>query len=125
MLKPGDHDLVARLDVAAAPSLRDQIDPLSCSADEDDRSVRDEATVVIGSDPRDLLFAEQARRPDQQEGHGQNVGEPVGDAAVDKRADVDVGQVFLGSDQEASDDRARKVVSGQILGCPGCVSLGA
>src|ERR1700690_976926 len=63
-----------------------------------DRSARGEATVVIGSNSRDLLFAEQPGRSDQQEGDRQDVGEPVGHAAVDKRADVDVGKVFRSAD---------------------------
>ena len=55
VLEPGDDDLVARADVAAAPALRDQVDRLGRAADEDDLSDRrrvEEAAHLVARRPR-------------------------------------------------------------------------
>ena len=54
-----------------------------------------------------IALAEQALRPEQQEHHGQHVGEPVLDRAAEGIAPEHLGDLLAGADDQAADDRAR------------------
>src|SRR5262252_3427009 len=67
-------------------------------------SARSEAFDML--DPFDCFLAEQPGRPDQEEDQRDGIGEPVGDAPAEKRADIDFGEALGGTDDEATDDGA-------------------
>ena len=55
----------------------------------------------------DVLFAEQAFRPYEQDKQRERVGKPHFDAAAHEGTEIDLGQCLAHSDDEAAKDRAR------------------
>src|ERR1700677_4338154 len=64
------------------------------------------AAVDMVSSPLDKLLAEQARRPHQQKGEGDYIGEPALDAAAKKWPDIDFGELLRRPDQQPPDNGA-------------------
>ena len=88
VLEPGDDDLVACFHVAAAPGLRDEVDPLGCPADEHDLLGRRRVDELAHLVARRLVGVGRAR--------GQRV-----------RAAMDVGVLVRVEGGEPVDDRLR------------------
>ncbi len=62
-----------------------------------------------------MRLAEEALRPHEQDGEGQDVGEPVFDAAADLSANVGFCELLTRPHDEAADDGARHEVKPPMM----------
>src|SRR5438045_763680 len=67
---------------------------------------REMSPSAIVLHPLHARFTEQAGGPGQEEQQRQYVWEPVLDATVEARTDIDLGQLLGGSDDQAAGDRS-------------------